>query len=353
MGTILVLLFLTWIAAAQVPPGYYDPANGLVGQPLQTALHNIIKGHTVASYSSLWTHFQSTDKRANGTVWDMYSDVPGGSSPYNYQFGSDQCGNYSSEGDCYNREHSWPKSWFGDIAPMNSDIFHIYPTDGYVNGKRDNYPYGEVGTATWTSLNGCKLGPSTVTGYSGVVFEPLDAYKGDFARTYFYMSVRYYTEDGGWPGSPMTNGSQLKPWAMQMMLQWNNDDPVSQKEIDRNNYVYSQVQHNRNPFIDNPSFAEAIWGYPTALNGVEPPNHLTVFPTPAHHQCKITLPETLKGRKLLLSAISLSGKALPLQMTPEYGVLSVSIQNLDPGFYFVILRTVEDDFTYSGKLIKE
>ncbi|MEI6900091.1 MAG: endonuclease, partial [Bacteroidota bacterium] len=163
-----ILLFITIGSIGQIPPGYYDPANGKTGTALQAALHNIIKGHTVVTYAALWTWFQSTDKKANGTVWDTYSDVPGGTPPYVYQFGSDQCGNYSSEGDCYNREHSWPKSWFGgDIEPMYTDIFHLYPTDGYVNGRRSDYPYGEVTTATWTSLNGSKLGNCTWPGYSG------------------------------------------------------------------------------------------------------------------------------------------------------------------------------------------
>ena len=191
----------------------------------------------------------------------------GGTPPYVYTYGSgDECGNYSGEGDCYNREHSWPKSWFGgEVMPMYSDLFHIYPTDGYVNGMRNNYPYGEVGQVQWSSQNGSKLGSCTWPGYSGTVFEPIDTYKGDFARSYFYMSVRYYTEDSGWPGSPMTTGSQLKSWALDMMIQWNDQDPVSQKEIDRNDAVY-EIQDNRNPFIDHPEYADLIWGTGTGIN---------------------------------------------------------------------------------------
>jgi len=256
--TIIIFPFIT-IAQAQIPPGYYNPATGLSGTALQQALHDIIDNHTVVSYNSLWTWFQKTDKKANGKVWDMYSDIPGGTPPYEYTFISDQCGGYSNEGDCYNREHSWPKSWFGDVSPMNSDIFHLYPTDGKVNGMRDNYPYGKVGTATWTSLNGSKRGNSVSPGYTGTVFEPRDEYKGDFARTYFYMETRYYNEDSGWPGSPMTSGSQLLPWAQTLMLLWNLQDPVSQKEINRNDSIYKNVQHNRNPFIDHPEYAGMIW----------------------------------------------------------------------------------------------
>jgi endonuclease I len=259
---IAVLLFsLNTVTQAEIPAGYYTPANGLTGTALQQALHGIIDNHTVVSYASLMTTwFKQTDKKANGKVWDMYSDIPGGTSPYEYSFvTADQCGNYNSEGDCFNREHSWPKSWFNDQAPMNSDIFHLYPTDGYVNGMRSNYPYGKVGSPSSTSLNGSKLGTSVSPGYGGVVFEPRDEYKGDFARTYFYMETRYYGEDAGWAGSPMTTGSQLLPWAQTLMLLWHLQDPVSQKEINRNDSIYKNVQHNRNPFIDHPEYAGQIW----------------------------------------------------------------------------------------------
>ena len=246
------------MSLAQVPSGYYDSANGLDGQDLRGALHLIIDNHSSQSYSSLWTHFQSTDKKSNNKVWDMYSDVPGGTPPYEYTFGSDQCGNYGGEGDCYNREHSWPKSWFNNGSPMNTDLFHLVPTDGYVNGMRSNYAFGEVSSATWTSQNGSKRGSMNSYGFSGTVFEPIDAYKGDFARNYFYMSTRYYTDDSGWDNNDMVNGADLKDWAVEMLLDWHEADPVSQKELNRNNAIYN-IQNNRNPFIDHPEWANCIW----------------------------------------------------------------------------------------------
>jgi endonuclease I len=255
----LLLVSLVTISLAQIPAGYYTPATGLTGTALQQALHNIIDNHTVVSYNSLWTWFKQTDKKANGKVWDMYSDIPGGTPPYEYTFVTNQCGNYNSEADCYNREHSWPESWFNGLSPMYSDIFHLYPTDGYVNGRRGNLPYGKVGTATWTSLNGGKLGNCVSPGYSSTVFEPIDEYKGDFARSYFYMETRYFNEDSGWPGSPMASGSQLLPWAQTVMMLWSLQDPVSQKEINRNDSIYKNIQHNRNPFIDHPEYAAQIW----------------------------------------------------------------------------------------------
>ncbi len=268
------ILFLSLINA-QPPNGYYDSAQGKTGSELQAALHNIIDGHTTVSYSALWTHFQSTDKKDNGKVWDMYSDVPGGTPPYEFTFVSNQCGNYGGEGDCYNREHSFPKSWFNEQLPMNTDLFHLYPTDGYVNNRRGNYPYGEVGSATWTSQNGSLVGGCSYPGYSGTVFEPIDAYKGDLARTYFYMATRYYGEDSGWDNTDMTDGAQLDPWAVDMLLEWHSADPVSEKETARNNAVFA-IQGNRNPFIDQPEFVTAIWD-PTAETSPDFETNPTVF----------------------------------------------------------------------------
>ncbi len=261
---VAMLLMLAMVCGslwAQAPSGYYDSATDKTGTELRQALHDIIDNHTTISYGQIWNAFWSTDNKGNGVVWDMYSDVPGGTPPYTFMMGQNQCGNYSGEGGCYNREHSWPKSWFsgGEDGVPGRDLHHIFPTDGYVNAQRSNHPYGEVGNASWTSQNGSKLGSCCTPGYSGTVFEPIDEYKGDFARAYFYMSTRYYGEDNDWGHSDMTNKAEIESWAMTMLLRWSDNDPVSQKEIDRNNAIYNDYQHNRNPFIDHPEFAHLIW----------------------------------------------------------------------------------------------
>ena len=259
--TIFALVFtLGGALSAQIPNGYYNQANDKTGDELKVALHNIIKGHTTVSYSNLWDAFWSTDNKGDGVVWDMYSDVPGGTPPYTYQLGEGQCGEYNSEGDCYNREHSWPQSWCNSQTTPSCDLHHIFPTDGWVNMKRGSNPFGEVQSASWTSQNGSKLGIcKSSLGYSGTVFEPIDAYKGDFARALMYMSIRYYGEDSNWGSSDMTNKSEILPWAIAMLMDWNEQDPVSQKEIDRNNAIYADYQHNRNPFVDHPEYARMIW----------------------------------------------------------------------------------------------
>jgi endonuclease I len=254
-------MLLGTAAQAQPPAGYYDPAQGLSGPALRQALYEIINDHTVITYSMLWEAFYETDRKPDGTVWDIYSDVPGGTPSYSFQFVSDQCGTYNGEADCFNREHSFPQSWFDGALPMNTELFHLYPTDAWVNQKRSNWPYGQVTAPTWTSTNGSKLGPCSYPGCSGTVFEPIDAYKGDLARGYFYMLTRYLPNLTSWSCPMMANGEFL-PWAEAMLIDWHLQDPVSPKEVARNNAVYA-IQGNRNPYIDNPQWVEAIWG-PTA-----------------------------------------------------------------------------------------
>jgi endonuclease I len=239
---------------------YYASAYKLYGTALRTQLYNLTKNHTVVSYGSLYTYYATTDQKPDGTIWDFYSDVPGGTPAYTYTLGTKQCGNYSKEGDCYNREHQFCEAWYGSQSslPIYSDLYNVIPTDGYVNNRRSNYPYGQVSSATWTSTNGSKVGPNTSAGYSGVVFEPIDAYKGDIARAQFYVSTRYYTEDASWSTSNGTNKCELLSWYSSLLYKWHMQDTVSQKEIDRNNAVYG-IQGKRNPFIDHPKYVAEIW----------------------------------------------------------------------------------------------
>jgi endonuclease I len=214
----------------------------------------------------------------------MYSDVPGGTPPYEYTPGSDQCGSGGGgvEGDCYSREHSFPKSWFNDNSPMTTDIFHVVPADQYVNNHRSNYPYGVVNAPSWTSLNGSKVGPCAAAGYTGTVFEPIDAYKGDFARIYFYMATRYQNLIASWPSNDpnadaVLNGTSFpayESWFLDLLIQWHTQDPVSAKEIARNDSVWL-IQENRNPYVDHPEYVAMVW-----LNTApvpEPTNHVTGF----------------------------------------------------------------------------
>lgn len=251
--------------------GYYQNASGKTGFALKEALSTIITaGYKTQSYDALWTAYKTGDIRSDGTgaIWDIYSDIPNGT-PYYFQPGQNQCGSSSKEGGCYNREHTVPKSWFKEASPMVTDYLHILPTDGYVNNRRSNYPYGEVGTAKWTSTNGSKLGSAKSSlGYSGTVFEPIDAYKGDVARIYFYFVTRYADRLGSFEGYgeeifDSKSGLGLDRWTIDMLLRWSKADPVSAKERTRNNEAET-FQHNRNPYVDHPEFVEKIWGGSTS-----------------------------------------------------------------------------------------
>lgn len=252
------LLLAVTLAMAQGPNDtgtYYKSANGTKGKALKTALSKIIDTKTVISYDGLLNCYKSTDRRADGKVWDMYSCTT------NFSFG-DYNSQYKGEGDSYNREHSMPQSWFKKASPMKSDLMHVVPTDGYVNNRRSNYPFGETNYPTYQSNQGfSKVGPCSLPGYSGTVFEPNDEYKGDFARIYFYMATRYESRIASWSSDMLAGNSYpaFKPWVVEMLLRWAKEDPVSQKEIDRNNAVYG-YQHNRNPYVDYPGLEQYVWG---------------------------------------------------------------------------------------------
>ncbi|MBR5640358.1 MAG: endonuclease [Muribaculaceae bacterium] len=238
-------------AKASVPVGYYSSIDGKRGQDLKNAVHQLIKNHTVMTYSSLWYHFQSTDCRLDNRnqVWDMYSNIT------RYFRGSSAVSGM-------NREHSFPKSWWGGTqVDAYTDLNHLYPSDGDANLAKNNYPLGEVSSASFN--NGCTKVGTPVAGQGGgcaTVFEPDDEYKGDFARTYFYMATCY--QDYIWKYTYMVTNSSwltLNQWSINLLLKWARQDPVSDKEVARNDAVY-KIQNNRNPFIDNPLLAEYIWG---------------------------------------------------------------------------------------------
>ena len=264
--------------AAQIP-AYYADADGLAGKPLWTAISSITnRGFSSLGYNGLWTAYKKTDVYPAdsvgkaGKIWDMYGECP-------FTFSSDQCGSYNGVCDCYNREHSIPKSWFGgSTSGIGCDIFHLVPTDGKINSTRSNDEFGEVagaknyygngtGTAgTWsTDRPTIASAAGEVIQGSGNVFEPKDQYKGDFARGYMGTIIKWQlanmtTANNFFSGEYTPSGYfGFTKKAVVLMMKWHREDPVSQKEIDRNNGI-QQTQGNRNPFIDYPYLAEYIWG---------------------------------------------------------------------------------------------
>ena len=250
---ITAALLAMWIGAeATIPAGYYNSLDGKSGQALKDAISNLAKQHTVLNYYSLWNYFPETDCRLDDhrIVWDMYSDKT-------YYFGH-------TSG--MNREHSLPKSWWGGYNETQgyaayTDINHLYPSDGEPNMAKSNYPLGEVSTPYYN--NGVTKVGSPKTGQGGgcsSVFEPDDRYKGDFARTYFYMACAY--QDYTWKYTYQVsnnNWKTLNEWSADLLCRWARADAVSDKELHRNDAV-QHCQNNRNPFIDFPELFEYIWG---------------------------------------------------------------------------------------------
>lgn len=238
---------------------YYEGIDSTSGVTLAQELHKLSsdKHTTHLTYDNLWGLYYTSDTMpGTSIIWDIYSDCI-------YTAGDDQDkGDHKVEGDRYNREHTTPQSWFNKDLPMVADAHHIFATDATVNGKRSNFPFGEVSSASYTSNNGGKLGNSSFSGYSGTVFEPIDEYKGDIARAFMYMAIRYSDVCGNWSNGAnvvyQSSYPYLTSYAQSLFTKWAHEDPVSDKEKIRNEAI-EERQGNRNPFIDHPEYVDLIW----------------------------------------------------------------------------------------------
>ena len=272
--TLLALIVSAQVVWAEVNSStslttYYAAANGKSGNELRLALQSAINGHTVVGYKQLGYLIQWSDTEdADGThIIDIYTNCSFTTS------GAISWSSTSTVGQGLNREHTVPQSWFNEKSPMVSDAFHIYPTDCKANNNRSSYLYGECNSGSSSSSSKCKetgkLGSSSLSGYSGTVYEPDDEYKGDIARGYFYMATRYADQCASWSGGAFGSANNgLGNYTAELMLKWHREDPVSEKELIRNEVIYgntlynkgSYKQKNRNPFIDYPELVEYIWG---------------------------------------------------------------------------------------------
>ncbi|KIX22755.1 hypothetical protein SY27_02765 [Flavobacterium sp. 316] len=360
--TLLLLLTLSY-SFSQIPTGYYDTATGS-GYTLKTQLYNIITNHNDQGYDAFDAFTATNDldlyyENDNSTILDIYSENPTGIDPYNYTPVIDECGNYNGEGVCYNKEHVIPQSIFNQNAPMRGDAHHLLPTDGRVNGFRSNHPFGYVGAnlvsqsgITNPTRNGSKLGNNINTGlfsgYSNTVFEPIDEFKGDIARIYFYFITRYETQVTNW-NYDMFNGTSdqvLTDTFLYTLLDWHFNDPVSQKEIDRNNAIYT-YQNNRNPFIDHPEYVCQIYNSQCAtlntpdFTSVE---NITVYPNPTINEFYISTAATLKS----IIIYNVNGQIIQkIEQPNTISNETYQVSNLSSGFYLVEIASD------NGKIIKK
>ncbi|QBO59403.1 endonuclease [Chryseobacterium salivictor] len=289
---------------SQSPTNYYDGTSGLNGYELKSKLHDIISSKTITwHYGDLPNFYGQTDVDhyydydASNTTYllDMYSNNPNGTTAYHYTK-ENLISSAATEGLGYNREHMMPQSSFNSNYPMYSDLFFVIPTDAKINQLRSNYPYGIAGTPNYyTFTNGSKISKNGTpnSAYTGRVYEPNSEFKGDIARTLLYYVVRYEGKlnsfnyyNGTSPAndtSPLdgTEEKAYEDWFLAMLLQWHKNDPVSPKEVERNNAVYA-IQKNRNPFIDHPEWVDSIWSQSHAVITPQAPQNLSSSQTSAY-----------------------------------------------------------------------
>lgn len=289
---------------SQIPAEYYQGTSNLTGYQLKSKLHDIISTKIISwHYGDLPAFYNQTDldqyydhdATNESFLLDIYSEIPTGPDAYEYT-SENLIGSANAEGRGWNREHMMPQSSFNSNYPMYSDLFFVIPTDARINQLRRNYPYAMAGTTNYyTFTNGSKINRNGTanSGYTGRVYEPIDEFKGDIARSLLYFAVRYEGKLGSfnfYNGSSAANdtspldGTEEKAfenWYITMLLQWHTQDPVSQREIDRNNAVYT-IQKNRNPFIDHPEWVNFIWNQTPDEIIPQPPLNLNISQNSAY-----------------------------------------------------------------------
>ena len=353
--TILLLLSIT-LGFAQIPAGYYDSATGS-GYTLKTQLSTIISnGYINNEYAGLYVTYLTSDTdlyyENDGSLLDMYTENPTGAECY-FTYGTNQDDGSGGTSECqkYNREHIIPQSVFGSVDPMKSDAHFVVPSDKYVNAQRDNFPFGKVQTASNTYSNGSKKGNNLNSGYSagysGTVFEPIDEFKGDIARMYFYFITRYESQVAGWSYDMFNNTSNqvLNNTFLNILLTWHLNDPVSTREIGRNNAIYVR-QGNRNPFIDHPEYVCEIYSSQCATLSSEnfiTTNNISIYPNP-----------TSNGSFSISSSVELSsitiynvnGQIIQEINNPTTISSDIyNVSNLSTGFYLVQLASENGSVT--------
>lgn len=247
MKKLLLLIALGfWIMQSySQPTAYYNGTENLTGDDLKTALNDIIKDHTEFSYFASKTIFKLSDVDPENP--DNVILV--------YTGRSEDNSNYGTGGNFINREHVWAKSHgnFADIQPMDGDVHNLKPSDASVNQDRSNLDF-DNGGSQHPEATGCY--------YDSDSWEPRDEVKGDIARIIFYMDTRYEGNNGelNLEAVDFVNTyPNPEHGKLSVLLEWNNLDPPDEFERNRNNVIFSW-QKNRNPFIDNPEFANLIWG---------------------------------------------------------------------------------------------
>ncbi|KQT23266.1 endonuclease I [Chryseobacterium sp. Leaf405] len=353
---LLPIILISSFISAQIPAGYYDGTTGLTGYALKSKLHDIIAAKNINwNYGDLQNLFNQTDldryydhDTTNTTILlDIYSEKPDGPDSYEYT-SSQMIGSAGAEGLGWNREHMIPQSTFSTSSsisdyPMYSDLNFLIPADARINQLRNNYPYGIGGNTNFYNFtNTSRMSNAAIPNYpyTGRVYEPINEFKGDIARTLLYFVVRYEGKLGSFntaysTSSTITSATDQCPFDgteeravdlpyIEMLKQWSTSDPVSQREIDRNNAVYS-IQKNRNPFIDHPEWINMIWSETPDTMAPLVPSSLVSTQQNAHFVNLSWSPSS--DTDILGYRIYVNGSITPVATTKN---TSISIDHLDP-----------------------
>jgi endonuclease I len=343
--SILLLLVVTLGFSQQA---YYNGINfSLNGQPLKNQLAQlIITTHTKElSYSQVWNALKITDLDPSNSAnvllvygWENDSD-----DDVTNDLSRNKNNNGGSNGQ-WNREHVYAQSVgtpdLGQSGP-GADAHMLRACDVQRNGTRANRKY-----ATGS-------GNSTVVGAN---WYPGDEWKGDVARIIMYMYLHYGNQclpSNIGVGANADAGDDM----IDLFLTWNAEDPVSQTEINRNNYLTNANntygQGNRNPFIDNPYLATKIWGGLPAQDiwGTLSTTQMVAFkfslyPNPSNDR-RINIDSEMEVDEIQL--ININGQLMQQIQKPTRTNNTYTVENLPTGFYF--LKVTADNQSVTKKIL--
>lgn len=330
---ISLLVFCLATGFAQIPPGYYEDAEGLKGEALKTALHNIIDNHTEYSYNDLRDFIlRETDEDPDNSnnVILLYT----GRSQHKDTFGGGA--------DDWNREHVWAKSHgdFGNTPPCGTDAHHIRPTDASVNSARGNKDFDN---------GGVEHSEAQGNYYTSSTWEPRDAVKGDVARMIFYMEVRYEGGSGELDLEVVdyvNTSPEPEHGKYSTLYEWHQQDPPDAFEINRNEVIYS-YQGNRNPFIDHPEFLINIYEPTIGTQENTSTNQIVVFPNPTSDFISISnISSDLKNWEI--SITNMYGQ----KVRNGIGYDNASMNNIDVSYLpngIYILSLINENKIIAGK----
>ena len=268
----IVAMFALSLMAEAIPANYYDAIDGKQDSVLKSTLSELVRGGVRYEYGTnqyhsssnppewekgdfkaygTWQALPLTDMHPDGVIWDMYSNC--------VRYFPNKLG---ESGCSLNIEHCLPKSWWGGtVNEAYKDLFNLNPSDQRANSQKSNYAPGHVQKGDKFDNGSFRMDSKTKSLYNYICWEPAEEYRGDFARTYFFMATAYEYLEWTAYTDYISNASYLmfSETIQQVLLDWHRADPVSDKEICRADRI-SDIQHNRNPFIDYPELVEFIWG---------------------------------------------------------------------------------------------